>query len=151
MKTYAEKLRDPRWQRKRLEIMERDGFSCASCGDAQSTLNVHHCYYGKGKDPWQYEDRFLMTLCEACHKDIENKREEILKSLNWSPRIDAIHALATCDDDWTPINVSMAFQGGREDGELLARIRRIRYGIADLELYAQSLQEAYESQRSINP
>ena len=28
MSDYVEKLKDPRWQRKRLEIMQRDGFRC---------------------------------------------------------------------------------------------------------------------------
>lgn len=43
--TYYEMLKDPRWQKKRLEIMERDEFACRDCGDKESTLNVHHTYY----------------------------------------------------------------------------------------------------------
>jgi len=31
MSTYAEKLKHPLWQRKRLEILNRDGFKCAQC------------------------------------------------------------------------------------------------------------------------
>ena len=65
---YSEKLRDPRWQRKRLEILQRDDFSCQSCGDQESTLNVHHCYYSTGKLPWEYPDPSLVTLCESCHE-----------------------------------------------------------------------------------
>ena len=64
---YSKKLRDPRWQKKRLEIMERDEFSCRMCGDNSSTLNVHHCYYDN-KEPWAYESSSLITLCEECHK-----------------------------------------------------------------------------------
>ena len=30
---YSEKLKDPRWQKKRLEILERDNFRCQYCGD----------------------------------------------------------------------------------------------------------------------
>jgi len=63
---YAEKLKDPRWQKKRLEVMERDGFACRDCLDDKSTLNVHHCHYSKG-DPWDTDSKFLMTLCEDCH------------------------------------------------------------------------------------
>lgn len=64
-KNYSEKLRDPRWQKKRLEIMQRDNFSCQSCGDDQSTLNVHHFeYHG---EPWEVENKLLITLCESCH------------------------------------------------------------------------------------
>lgn len=71
-KTYSEKLRDPRWQKKRLEILERDKWMCQMCGDEQSTLAVHHKRYLAGKEPWEYENHFLMTLCEECHA---NERE----------------------------------------------------------------------------
>lgn len=68
-KTYSDKLRDPRWQKKRLEILERDGWKCKGCGDKKSTLNVHHLYYEAYKDPWDYPDKALKTLCEKCHED----------------------------------------------------------------------------------
>lgn len=68
MKSYSEKLRDPRWQKMRLEIMQRDGFACRICHDEASTLNVHHRYYISGNDPWEYPLGALVTLCENCHK-----------------------------------------------------------------------------------
>jgi hypothetical protein len=37
-KTFAEKLRHPKWQRKSLEEMERDGFRCMACGDEGSSV-----------------------------------------------------------------------------------------------------------------
>lgn len=73
---YSKKLRDPRWQKKRLEIMKRDDFSCIKCGDNESPLNVHHCYYKKGNEPWEYDDSSLVTLCENCHKEEENCWQE---------------------------------------------------------------------------
>jgi len=70
-KPYYEKLRDPRWQRKRLEIMQRDNFCCTSCGSSTGTLNVHHTVsYRKNTDPWDYEDDELTTFCEECHGKI---------------------------------------------------------------------------------
>lgn len=78
MKTYAEKLKDPRWQRKRLEIMERDGFKCRHCRSTEKTLNVHHRIYRKGKMPWDYEDDVFVTLCEDCHKVAEEQKERVL-------------------------------------------------------------------------
>jgi len=63
---YSEKLRDPRWQRKRLEVMERDKFTCLACGDRESTLNVHHLQYHG--EPWEAEMDELETLCETCHE-----------------------------------------------------------------------------------
>jgi len=64
--TYSEKLKDPRWQKKRLKILERDDFTCTDCGDTESTLMVHHLKYSG--DPWEIEDKYLITLCEICHE-----------------------------------------------------------------------------------
>lgn len=66
--TYSEKLRDPRWQRKRLEIMNRDDFRCQCCNSGTTTLNVHHRAYLKNRDPWDYQNHMLTTLCEPCHE-----------------------------------------------------------------------------------
>jgi len=77
-KSYYEKLRDPRWQKKRLGIMERDNFSCTSCGSTIGTLNVHHrVAYRKNTDPWDYENDELTTLCEECHSQISELVNEI--------------------------------------------------------------------------
>ena len=72
---YAEKLRDPRWQRMRLKIMERDEFSCQRCYDSESTLNVHHRNYEYGKAPWDYPESWLVTLCEECHQSESEQRK----------------------------------------------------------------------------
>jgi len=67
MQSYSELLLDPRWQRKRLEILGRDNFSCTSCGANDKTLHVHHKKYKKGSRPWEYESSELHTLCKDCH------------------------------------------------------------------------------------
>jgi len=66
MSSYSEKLRDPRWQKKRLQVMERDKFRCRICHSTEITLNVHHIKYEK-IEPWEYGDKNLVTLCENCH------------------------------------------------------------------------------------
>lgn len=66
---YAQKLKDPRWQKKRLEVFDRDHWKCRQCGDSESTLHVHHTKYLPGKQPWEYDNRYLLTLCESCHED----------------------------------------------------------------------------------
>lgn len=68
MANYAEKLKDPRWQRKRLEILNRDDFTCRCCGDNENTLHVHHIVYPKNKFPWEIDNHHLITLCEYCHE-----------------------------------------------------------------------------------
>lgn len=75
MSDYSEKLKDPRWQRRRLEIMSRDGFSCVCCGRDDKTLNVHHCYYVRGREPWDYPDSSLVTVCEDCHASEHSNRD----------------------------------------------------------------------------
>lgn len=78
MKTYQYKLKDPRWQKKRLEILNRDNWSCIICGNDKATLHVHHTYYENNKEPWEYENKTLLTFCDSCHESeskyaIENK------------------------------------------------------------------------------
>jgi hypothetical protein len=94
MKSYADKLKDPRWQKKRLEIMKRDKWTCKKCGDTETTLNVHHLKYENGNDPWEYENKDLITICEDCHKEIETLKDDnpnfefslikIYKSSGWT-------------------------------------------------------------------
>lgn len=63
--------RDPRWQKLRLEVMQRDGFACQACGSVDKTLNVHHLVYCKGKPVWEHPEIYLVTLCEDCHEGTE--------------------------------------------------------------------------------
>ena len=63
--TYSDKLRDPRWQKKRLKILERDGWKCKYCESEDIELHVHHKKY-KGL-PHDADDEDLETLCKNCH------------------------------------------------------------------------------------
>ena len=65
--TYAEQLRHPNWQRKRLERLEAAGWECENCGEQQNTLHVHHRQYFKNRMAWEYEDDDLSVLCDGCH------------------------------------------------------------------------------------
>jgi hypothetical protein len=63
---YSEKLKDPRWQRKRLLILDRDNWKCTACRSSTKTLHVHHLIY-TGTDPWDTPNEHLETLCCDCH------------------------------------------------------------------------------------
>lgn len=77
---YYKKLQDSRWQMKRLEIMNRDAAVCRVCyAEDKRMLNVHHHYYEKGRDPWDYPDGALITLCEDHHKELEEAKLTFLK------------------------------------------------------------------------
>lgn len=66
--TYSEKLKNPSWQKKRLQILERDEFTCLICGDTETELHIHHKEYIKGHEPWDYEDTNFVTACKHCHE-----------------------------------------------------------------------------------
>lgn len=72
--TYADKLKSPEWQKKRLEILNRDEFTCTMCNSKEKTLHVHHKVYIFDNDPWDYENDFYTTLCETCHKQEEQDK-----------------------------------------------------------------------------
>lgn len=78
--TYAELLKDPRWQKKRSEIMRRDNFTCQHCGSTDKELHVHHRMYRKGANPWEYGNDELVTLCKNCHERETEAHSELYKS-----------------------------------------------------------------------
>jgi hypothetical protein len=80
-KKYSEKLRDPRWQKKRLEVFERDNFTCQCCFDSSSTLAVHHLRYIRGREPWDCPNDMLITLCDGCHTAEYEGMKDSIESL----------------------------------------------------------------------
>jgi len=77
--TYSEKLRDPRWQKLKAEVMQAAGFTCDDCGKdsvqlgiERSQFHVHHKFYIKGREPWEYDLTDLKCLCDCCHRETED-------------------------------------------------------------------------------
>lgn len=94
--SYAEKLKDPRWQKRRLEILERDEWTCQICKHKELTLHVHHKIYSKG-NPWDIDSDCLVTLCEDCHetesRDIKGailKLNNSIKKIFFSEKIEEL-------------------------------------------------------------
>lgn len=71
--SYSEKLKDPRWQRKRLEVFNRDNFTCLFCASSLKPLNVHHVIYSRFGEPWELPTPLLQTVCELCHEERQAK------------------------------------------------------------------------------
>jgi hypothetical protein len=69
--SYSELLKHPFWQKKRLEIFQRDNFACRECTDTISNLQVHHLYYTKDTMPWDYPGDAMITVCGLCHLKLE--------------------------------------------------------------------------------
>jgi len=65
---YSDDLRHPKWQQKRLQILERDSWRCTGCHANDRFLHVHHRRYIPGRKPWEYADDDLTSLCDECHK-----------------------------------------------------------------------------------
>ncbi len=94
--SYNSKLRDNRWQKKRLEVMNRDKWTCRCCGVSGDgvVFNVHHAYYESGKAPWEYPTDSLVTWCESCHKLMHG----VLRKINISVcNMDKADALSAAD------------------------------------------------------
>lgn len=88
---YSDKLKDPRWQRRRLEIMKRDNFSCVNCGDKETQLQIHHLEYSS--NPWDIEDDKLITLCEPCHGEFTRINSEIKLILSSIVAVDVMEEI----------------------------------------------------------
>jgi hypothetical protein len=77
---YSDKLKSPKWQKKRLQILERDNWQCQYCKDTETQLQVHHLKYTN--EPWDADNNDLITACSDCHQLISNsdfKFESIIK------------------------------------------------------------------------
>jgi hypothetical protein len=79
---YQKKLLSPLWQKKRLEIFERDKWKCRLCEDEEATLNVHHLkYMGYGAHPADSPNEDLITYCEDCHFIVEIDKKFTVKKI----------------------------------------------------------------------
>lgn len=75
--SYGALLWDERWRAKRKRILARDGNRCVVCGSTIE-LTIHHKQYhvnenGQKHVPWDYHDKYLVTLCKKCHQSGHSK------------------------------------------------------------------------------
>lgn len=91
MSDYSDKLKSPKWQKKRLEILNLRGFKCELCKNEEQELHVHHRFYIKGRKPWEYDNDVFQVLCSDCHEkehsknnkeSIPSKLKPIIKTLD---------------------------------------------------------------------
>jgi hypothetical protein len=86
--TYAEKLKDPRWEIFRNKVFDAMGCACSTCGDQDKPAtrfnHVHHKRYIKGREPWEYDLTDVTVLCKECHDEIhqcENKWRSMIRAM----------------------------------------------------------------------
>lgn len=90
---YAQKLRDPRWQKRRLEILEAAQWKCEDCENDGSELQIHHCCYIKGREPWEYTRNSLMALCDRCHQERQQVEAEAKSAFSVLLRFSPFHVV----------------------------------------------------------
>lgn len=81
MNAFFKQYKHPNWQKKRLEILERDDYTCVQCQETEKELQVHHGYYGRNMKPWDYPEETLWSLCDDCHKRNQHFLDEIKRLL----------------------------------------------------------------------
>lgn len=96
-KSYADKLKDPRWQKRRLEVLNAANWHCedAGCRRSDNSLEVHHTYYSRGLEPWDYPRQALIALCDQCHERRQSIECSIKVSLMQALRDVPIRRLET--------------------------------------------------------
>ena len=80
--TYSEKLQDPRWQRRRLDVLNLRNWTCEDCASTDKPIQVHHYHYIRGRDPWQYRDDELRVCCRDCHEERQGIEDAIRTALS---------------------------------------------------------------------
>jgi hypothetical protein len=77
---------NPGWQKRRLEIMQRDNWTCQRCYNTEEQLEVHHLVY-RGKTKYQdYLDCELITLCRSCHQRETDNLDKAIQYFNYQIR-----------------------------------------------------------------
>ena len=75
MTAYEKILNRKEWQDRAHEIKTRDNLKCQAynCSTPNDILQVHHLDYFSHRDPWNYPDDMLITLCKTCHQKENNR------------------------------------------------------------------------------
>jgi hypothetical protein len=113
--SYSEKLKNPEWQKKRLEVLNRDNLTCQLCFDEKTELHVHHKKYIKGKEPWDIPTSNLQTLCKHCHGLIEWHKQHPEFSISTVAYKDT----AAAD---TYLFIAASISEGEEDGLIIGKV-----------------------------
>ena len=79
--TYTEKLQDPRWKKRRLQILDRDEWACQNCMISGVVLHVHHIAYRMRAEPWDYPDHMLVPLCAECHGSAADETYSMVEAI----------------------------------------------------------------------
>jgi hypothetical protein len=138
---YQEKLKDPRWQKVRLKVLERENWTCEMCKDKETEFQIHHeSYHG---NPWDAPMEKLRAYCKHCHQFIEYVRADtkfkaVILSVHKSPvRSGGANIIFKCKypDGWCGIGIVRIYEKegpelvfGGEFGEIMNGIEKLKNG-----------------------
>jgi len=80
---YSDQLKMPQWKERRLQILERDNYTCQECGNDDVELHVHHKVYIENRMAWDYNHLLLITLCPECHKKVHSRMTAIQERIGF--------------------------------------------------------------------
>jgi len=75
--SHKNQVNSKQWKVKSIEIKNRDNFKCFIC-NSSNNLEVHHTMYFKDVKLWNYENKFLITLCRNCHQETHDNKKDLL-------------------------------------------------------------------------
>lgn len=127
MPTYSEKLKDPRWQKLRLKVLERDNFSCVVCGSADKMLHVHHSKYSK--EPWSAPLENLHTLCEECHAHLEKLINDVREASLFDPFAGTVYSCLHFYQDGKIVELAIILLMFKKHPEFFRGVHRIALAI----------------------
>ena len=90
--TYQEQLLHPKWKAKKEIVLCRDNQKCILCHqhhEQYESLHIHHTLYLNNHLAWQYPLSNLISLCAACHHNIDHDR--VKKNPNKPPYIQSLY------------------------------------------------------------
>lgn len=146
-----EKLKDQRWENKRIEILNKRGCFCEICGGNDSILDIHHRFYIRGREPWEYDNDVFQILCRNCHNRVHRGNNglpeeygEIVKIIEQNKnKVTPIEleqllmVMFNHTDNIFLSRLSLIFTNGEHVDELKSRIE---------EIYERIKQEFYEDE-----
>ena len=79
--TYRKKLRDPRWQKLRLQVMSVTGSRAASAVTRPPLSTSTTIFAGAGWTRGKYQLDELGTYCQPCHYEREVEMEHLQRAI----------------------------------------------------------------------
>lgn len=151
--TYAEKLLDQRWQKKRTVLLEASEWECQRGGcenkSAHPTLHVHHRVYLRGRDPWDYPDSAYQVVCDECHVKEQAAMERAHIAIAKYPNLQTVCCIVS------NLQVSLALPVTEMLLDILMESdegmpKKIKAVQALLEVYDSALQHGYNEAKRIH-